>query len=225
MLEPTAGERRALTVFFQDAAPQYRLYDWKTKSLKSDAEQQGVYLKNLEILRELVEKKNVELKRIETYCRFCKKEKRKVQWVNEVMPETIVDGDVLDRNLLDDGPYTHRLLVQVAMPVTALKFGGGSSVSDGEISVEYVQEFTMSQLVDRFCVAFGATKTKDSEKTIAGAFRYLLTSHTLDAVLYAIDYATATDALISSPLHLQDKFIPEAEAYLTRARSRRDTCQ
>lgn len=213
MIEPTSGELRALTTFFKCAAPKnLGLYDRKAKGLRENAEENPLFKKNLELLRELT-RRGVDLKRIEQYCRFCMKEKRQVQWINEAVPTNVIDSDSLERNLInDDIPVCHRLLRKVSMPVTTLEFGASSSTGDGDVYITRVESFTMGNLLDYFCTSFGLRRTQEIDRSHVGAFNYLLASYSLDSILYAIDYALAnSSARITSPLQLQNDFLVDAE--------------
>lgn len=222
MLKPTAGELRTLTVFFQKAAKQYGLYDWKARSLREGAESNGIFQKNLEILRQLTAKKGVDLRRIEKYCDFCQKEKRQVEWINQVMPELVTDLEALDRNLLrEDERPIHRLLINTTQPVSKLDPITGVIVDVGDFVHTAREEFTMGELLDRFAEAFGVHRTKEVDKSLVGAMNYLLSGHSLDAILYAIDYARADDAPVTTPLTLQDKYLPEAEDEIRLRKARR----
>jgi hypothetical protein len=217
MAKATAVELRALTAFFRSAAPQLGFYDRAKRGLRDGAKTESVFEKNLELLRELV-RKGVDLKRFETFCNYCNKEKRQVLWVSEVMPPSEIESDSLERNLLrpDDTPV-HRLLTRVTVPVTV--FGRHEPPED--IKVERAEEYTMRELLLHFYRTFTVESSPERDKSFVGAFSYLLAIYSLDAILLAIDYADDADAVIRIPLDLQDKYLPESEDELNQRKARR----
>ncbi len=211
MTQPTETERRTLSTFFSCAAPHHGFYDRATRDLKAESVEEPVFQKNLLLLREMLSKSDLSHKRIQELSRFAMKERRRVNWVTELVANAPSDSGDLERNLLWEGSRSiHRLVTAVTVPVTRVGFGTGRTASDGQIAISRSETFTMNDLIGFFCRSFEIERTRSREKAILGAMNYLLLAHTLDEILFAIDFAAGCGARVRTPLQLQDHFIQEA---------------
>lgn len=220
MLKPNSKERKVLDMFFRAAAPHYGLYNKTAKCVPLENESNAVYQKNLEIYRDKLAKK-IAPERLIDYCRLCIKEKRSVQWISDVVPSSEYAMEDTDRNLLRaDDTCFHHSLIEVQMPIAHLAFGADSEDVDGAPVVTRIESFTLEDLLKYFSDAFEIKITADKRKAYIGAFNYLLASYSVDTILYSIDFAIDSGRSIRMPLDLQNRFIQDAEDYITLRRGR-----
>lgn len=221
MKNPTTDELRILTTFFRTVASHYGLYDKKEQRLSDSIMESQVFIKNLEILRNI---KKSDREFIESACRVGLKNKKKLNWISELPLKSQEQGDQLKQNLVDpERPGVHRLLKKVTMPAVRLSFGARSTDESEEApEITYVETFTLSDLLDYFSSLFMIQKTKDRERAWAGAFDYLLKCYSLDTILFAMDFSKDADDRIIGPLDISKERLFDAEDYVTMLSGRKE---
>jgi hypothetical protein len=209
MRKASKEELDILKVFFRTAGISLGLWDSGKTDFVSSYETNPLYIKNLEILRDLKTKK-INLTTLVENCRASLKAvpRRKYEWISELIVEETND---IDRELLLDEIHFHHILKHIEIPSFTFK-DGVISRTTAVPTVELVNSFTMNDLLEYYKTKLTQTILHKEIKSYVGQFNYLLSISNLDTILYAIDIAEQDEDgyKIHKPLDLQN--------YLQKAR-------
>lgn len=202
MKKANTEELRVLDTFFRTVASSTGVYN---RSTKLSNQSSPLFQLNLDILRTLIKKK-VNLKALEDACRRGLNDGIQTTKINEVSPELedTAQLESLDRNLINPKEhYIHRKLRLIEHPISEVFFGYQVIKEPDVPEINQASSFTMKELIQFFCEATNQHYTDTKAKTLIGSFNYLLSTNSLEDILFAIDHSSCNeDSKITNPLDL-----------------------
>lgn len=188
-------EQRITELFFKTAGVHLGLYNQSSGQLKEGYSEEGLYVANLQIAKDLLEKGNSEAD-IRRY--LVASEGAKATYISEVMPTKSAEAAIkaTDNLLNDETAYVHPELYDRVASSYAVQ--GGIMVPVARGAVYRKQTYTLRNATEYYFRKAKVANTPRTWDSAMGAIRWLLNHARVDEVLTAIDIAVRENESVSA---------------------------